>query len=217
MGLDICVRRICKKEEAEDEYDYFQLVDNDGNYQNDFPSWTKEFEDTITEDWYDWDKYKEETGIDVHNCDWQGQSYTEKGSFMELSIKGAKVPVWDKEKWKDYDEFKKECDKVVFTIDLEKVPTYKKEIKVLYYNEVGYQRKGLNDLFYDDYEAGKIGYFVWSKAELERYKRDYCDEPYEYQYPNGEMSGDMIYPKDDFQSNIIDSFEEGKDCVIFDW
>ena len=102
-------------------------------------------------------------------------------------------------------------------IDLEKVPLKEKSIKVLPIEEVGYQRKGLNGKFYDDYEAGKIGYFVWTKAELERYKEEYCDEPYEYVYPNGEKSGDMIYPKLDFQRHIIDHFTEGEDCVTFDW
>ena len=106
---------------------------------------------------------------------------------------------------------------MIIKIDLKKVPTYEKKIKVLYYDEVGYQRKGLNAKFYDDYENGKIGYFVWTKAELERYKQEYCDEPHEYIYPNGTKSGDMVYPKENFQRNIINNFTEGEDCVIFDW
>ncbi len=217
MGLDICVRRICKKEESKD-YNYFSLIDNEGNYENNFPSWTKEFETSITENWYDWQKFKEESGIDINNCKWLGESYDKNGSFMEVSQQGAEMPEWNNgEGWKDFDEYEEARDKLIIKIDLEKVPTYEKEIRILYYKEVGYQRKGLNSLFYDDYENGKIGYFVWSKEELERYKKDYCDEPYEYQYPNGKMSGEWVYPKDNFQRNVIDKFEEGKDCVIFSW
>jgi len=218
MGLDITVRRICKKEEAEEKYDYFRLVDDKGNYENDFPTWTKEFETSEVEECYDWQKYKEETGIDLNKCRWLGESYDEEGCFLEVCQKDAKLPEWNAGKgWKNFDTYKEARDKVVIKIDLEKVPTYEKEIKVLYYRDVGYQRKGLNPHFYDDYEKGKIGYFVWTKAELERYKEDYCDEPYEYRYPNGEMSGTMIYPKEDFQQNIINNFEECKDCVTFSW
>lgn len=176
------------------------LVDDAGNYENDFPEWTKAFESDQTENWFDWQKYKEQTGIDLDQCDWHGEEYSERGCFMTVSPKGV------------------ECtDETKIEIDLEKVPTYEKALKVLFYSEVGYQRKGLNGKFYEDYEAGKIGYFVWTKAELERYKQDYCDEPYEYVYPNGEKSGKMVYPKDSFQKNIIDNFVEGSDCVTFDW
>ena len=33
----------------------------------------------------------------------------------------------------------------------------------------------LNGNFYADYDADKIGYFVWYKSELERYKAYYCN------------------------------------------
>lgn len=198
MGLDISVLRIQKKSEGQDSY--LSLVDDSGNYKNNFPGWTKAFEQDQTESWFDWQKYKVETGIDLDQCDWHGEEYSERGCFMTVSPKGV------------------ECtDETRIEIDLKKVPTYKKALKVLFYSEVGYQRKGLNGKFYEDYKAGKIGYFVWTKAELERYKQDYCDEPYEYIYPNGKKSGKMVYPKDDFQKNIIDEFVEGRDCVTFDW
>ena len=217
MGLDISVNRICKKKDSKND-NYFRLIDNDGNYKNEFPSWTKEFETSITESWYDWQKFEKESGIDLNNCEWLGETYDKNGSFLSVCQKGIKMPEWNNgEGWKDFDEYLEARDKLIINIDLDKVPIYEKEIKVLYYEEVGYQRKGLNKLFYDDYENGKIGYFVWSKEELEKYKKDYCDEPYEYKYPNGEMSGKLVYPKDNFQRNIIDKFEEGKDCVTFSW
>ena len=55
MGLDITVHRITKNPNTEGEY--FQLIDDDGNYKNNFPEWTKEFEQKIVETWYDFEKY----------------------------------------------------------------------------------------------------------------------------------------------------------------
>ena len=216
MGLDVTVYRILK--EPKDKNRYFRLIDDEGNYRNNFPEWTKPLEHTVAQDWYDWEKFKEETGIDINECDVHYKSFGQNGSFMMVSLKGVELPKWNKgEGWKCWDEFEEEENKFMIKIDLDKVPTYKKEIKVIYIDEIGYQRKGLNGKFYDDYEDGKIGYFVWSLDELKRYKDEYCDEPYEYQYPNGKMSGEMIYPKDNFQNNIIDHFIEGEDVVTFDW
>lgn len=177
MGLDITVYRLKKLGEVKNENDNFFTLDEDSN----FPDWTKEFISKREQYYYDWEKYKEESGIDVTALQWCGESYGEEGCFMYL--KG------------------KEDDKEI-KIDLEKVPIRKQIDDVIGREEVGYQRYGLNHNFYADYGADKIGYFVWTKTELERYKENYCDS---------EES------KEHFQHNIIDKFEEGKDCVTFDW
>lgn len=217
MGLDICVRRLIK--EPKDKGNYFRLVNEETQeYDNcGFPEWTKEFEQEKTEQWYDWEKYKEQTGIDISQTNWLEECYDETGSFMTVYPKDVELPKYSKDYPGGYDAYEKYLNSVTIKIDLEKVPTKPVTIRVIYWEEVGYQRKGLNGNFYDDYRKGKIGYWVWSKAELERYKKDYCDEPYEYIYPNGTKSGNMVYPKDNFQKNVIDHFEEGKDCVIFSW
>lgn len=203
MGLDICVKRICKKEEAKGKYDYFSLVDNDGNYLNIFPSWTRNFETVITKESYDWKKYKEETGLDIDEYDILNYSFGAEDNYLEIAPKNIEFPMWNGGKgWKDYKEYQKAYEKAVIKINLDNFPTYDKEIKVIYYKEIGYQRKGLNSRFYEDYRSEKIGYFVWDKKELERYKNDYCDDS---------------CAKENFQRRIIDNFEEGKDCVIFDW
>jgi len=202
MGLDIMVRKIVRKKGAEkrkakDNGDYFRLIDEDsGKYENNFPEWTKPFIDEITEKWYDWDKYKEETGIDVLKMTWCSESYGKEGCFLTLEN-----PEDEKE----------------ITIDLEKVPTKKVKIKVIFYEEVGYQRKGLNSQFYDDYDDGKIGYFVWDLKELKRYKKDYCDRQHRYIYPNGEKSDFIVTPKKNFQKNIIDNFVQDECVVCFSW
>lgn len=198
MGLDITVYKLTKTAKKNDYY--FRLVDDDGNYDNhEFPEWAKKFEKTKTESWYDWEKFKNDTGINTEEYEFYMEHASEKGYFLTLKQKGVELPVWNSEKYKSWDEYEAEENKMLLEIDLDKVPTYKKKIKVIYHKEVGYQRKGLNSNFYDDYQNGKIGYFVWTKAELERYKTEYCDNP------------------EDFQHNIIDNFVEGEDCVTFDW
>ena len=131
MGLDITVYKITKEETKH----YFSLIDDDLNYCNNFPEWTKEYKD-------------------------------DNSNVLEINFNDVKEK--------------------------------KIRIKVLYKEEVGYQRKGLNNQFYDDYIVGKIGYFVWNKEELMRYKSDYDNEP------------------EVFQRNIIDNFKENCVCT-FDW
>lgn len=234
MGLDITVYKIVKGVPGEDfdekdfaEYnEYFRLINDDGDYENNFPEWTKQYEHTVVEDWYDWEKYKEETGIDINDCQWLGESYSEEGCFMDVWPNSCgKKPELEDFKLDnsqdghnyDFDAYDKYRKEHTVKIDLEKVPTKKKEIKVLYRDECGYQRKGLNDKFYEDYKNGKIGYFVWSLKELKRYKKDYCDKPYFYQYPNGKKTDTRIYPKRAFQEHVIDNFVEGECVVTFDW
>ena len=206
MGLDITVRRLVKAPKK--EYDYFRMTDNNGNYSNNgFPDWTKGFETEITEDWYDWEAYKEQTGIDIKDFEWDGVFDSEEDCFMVVHPKDKALPKYTVDYPGGYEAYKEELDKIQIKIDLEKVPTKPVSVKVINFNEVGYQRSGLNQKFYSDYEDGKIGYFVWTKEELERYKNEYCER----------KTGDTVFPKQNFQENIIDKFEEGKDCVTFSW
>lgn len=205
MGLDITVCKITRKPSV--EYRRFRLVNSEGNYINNFPEWTKQFEQTVIEDWFNWEKYKEETGIDITKCEWHGESYDENGSFMMLWPKEAgNYPCYEDFKTGEdsynWEEYEAALAAHTIKVNLDKVPTYEKTIKILYYEEVGYQRKGLNDQFYEDYRNGKIGYFVWTLEELMRYKESYCES---------------IEDKEHFQRSIIDNFIEGECCVTFDW
>ena len=159
-----------------------------------------------TEKWYDWEKFKLETGIDVKNSIWLSEEYGPDGSIMTIWPKDIHKPEIEefalgdgKYDWKAFDEKRSE-HKIV--VDLEKVPTYEKEIKVLYWEEVEYQRKGFNSRFCEDYRNHKIGYYVWNKSDLERYKEDYCTDD---------------ESKEHFQKCVIDPFIEGGCCVTFNW
>ena len=176
MGLDITVYKLTKKRQEE----YFTLTNVHQQYDEDvksFPEWTKSIENTKDLEYYDWEKYQKETGLDINSCDFLYKIYDDTGAYMGVE----------------------DSNGVEHKINLDKVPIIIVPTKILYHKEIGYQRKGFNGKFYADYESGKIGYYVWTKEELERYKRDYAEEP------------------DKFQENIIDNFIEGECVVTFSW
>lgn len=215
MGLDITVRKILKERPKDKKNkDYFRMLDEEGNGTYDrlgFPEWTKQYEQEVEETWYDWEKYKEQTGFDIDQ--WAvSMECVGKDGYMEVRPIECVPPDYDEEHPEKYEEFWENVElKRIYWKD---VPTKKVKIKVLFWKEIGYQRKGLNGKFYKDYEDGRIGYYVWSKKELERYRKDYCDRKHK-----AEWCGDKITidPKRSFKENIIDNFTEGEDVVTFSW
>ena len=93
----------------------------------------------------------------------------------------------------------------IFRVFEESIPTHTKRNTVAYWIAEGYQRKGLNGQFYQDYRDGKIGYYVYTLDELKRYKEEYCTTEDDFDY------------KEHFQKQIIDKFVEGECVVSFDW
>lgn len=138
----------------------------------DFPDWAKELVTLKTLKFYNWQEYSKFIGIDYSDCPLQ-EAFDNYENQTYCYYKGD-TPV---------------------IIHLGEVPIYTKQVPVICWEEVGYQRKGMNDKFYKEFE----NYWVWTKAELERYKNEYAEDP------------------EEFQSNIIDNFVEEKDCVSFDW
>ena len=194
MGLDISVERFVT--EPADEGQYYKLwkMNNNGDIELnnfDFPEWVLAKKSTKKFIINDWAKYKEQTGHDVLN------DYS-----MRMLGPVGKGETEDDEKYGYVLGANKEgIEPKQLVICVDDIPQYETELPVVYYTEVGYQRKGLNGQFYQDYEDGKIGYFVWTKAELERYLDDYV-EPDRKEY---------------FKANIVDVFEDGKDVCSFDW
>lgn len=186
MGLDISVKRLDKTGNK-------RLILQD---MAELPEWTKEFKTEQQYTFYDWDAFKDETGINVYDFDFAMEEVNEDGHHSELINKTSGERI---------------------TIDMDSVPTKEMPIQTIPIREIAWQRKGLNRQFYKDHENGNGQYLVWTKNELEQFLDIYCDEPYEYIYPNGEKSGITIDEKTDFKKNIIDKFTEGKDVVVFDW
>lgn len=96
-------------------------------------------------------------------------------------------------------EFQNFNDKQIVTIKASDIPLREKNDKVIYIQEIGYQRKGLNDLFYEKYT--KDDYFVFTKNRLKFIYDNFVEEEY----------------KKHFKEAILDKFEEGKTFVTFDW
>lgn len=142
------------------EYDDFvRLIDNitDYNFADyGFPAWVKRFYTPYKDELYDWEKYKEQTGINVPSLE-----------CVALYGNSDMKPVAD--------FIDKENNKV--TIELDNVPLYYKDITILCYNQLAYQEIEFNDKFLEYYETVKkieSGFYVWTKKELEQYKNEYC-------------------------------------------
>lgn len=204
MGLDITVRKLGRKIDfagIKTKYDttvddcYFSLTrtNDDGSITYDdsgFPEWAVALSESRKESYYDWDKYKENTGIDIVND-------------YEWCMAGP-LNSWDDDENIIYGfVFKNKNTHERISIPFDDIPTIEKDIQVVYYNpiDVGYMRKGLNGDFYDDYDKGICNYFVFDKNELLRILEAYViDERKEY-----------------FKNNLIDRFVEGEMVVTFDW
>ena len=88
MGLDISVYKLIKlNDKNESSYDFFRMTDQNGNRIKDFPEWTRELETDYEQEYYDWDKYREQTGIDVMKLHWKMESYEENGTYYECFTK----------------------------------------------------------------------------------------------------------------------------------
>lgn len=186
MGLDITVKRLDKTGNE-------RLVLQD---MAELPEWAEEFKTEQQDTFYDWDAFKNETGINVDDFDFVMEEVNKDGHHSELINKTSGERI---------------------TIDMDSVPTKEMPIQTIPTRKIAYQRKGLNGQFYNDHENDNGIYLVWTKKELEQFLDMYCDEPYEYIYPNGEKSGITVDEKTNFKKNIIDKFTEGKDVVEFNW
>ena len=209
MGLDIYVQRL--KKQGTDDDDFIQLTGKDGKAIDEVPEYAKKFISKRTVKYYDWNKFKEQTDIDINEYDWCSEGWDGKQYTMQVWPK-----CYERKYLEDYiigknengdniydtDAYWAYTDAHMLTIDMDTVPTYPVDVDVIYEEEAGYQRRGLNRKFYEDYEAEKIGYYVWTKEELERYKQDYCDTDED---------------KQNFQKNVIDKFIDGETCAEFSW
>ena len=92
------------------------------------------------------------------------------------------------------------CGKIEKEFHMANCPTYEKEVEVYYWSdEIGYQRKGLNHKFYDDFTEDD--YFVLTKEKMQYIYDNYVDDDY----------------KEHFKNELLDNFIEGKTYCVFDW
>ena len=151
-----------------------------------FPEWTKEFQAVrYVDNKLDFDNYKEETGVDLSNIA-PLKCYIDQDKHSHVVYNVEQEPV---------------------DIDMYYFPRKSVTETVIYYTEVGYQRRGVNKRFYDDCRLGIVKSMIWTKAELEDFMEKYCDDTEYYDGP--------ITNRENFKKNIVDNFEEGKCAVTF--
>jgi len=76
--------------------------------------------------------------------------------------------------------------------------------KVIYFQQEGYQRKGMNSKFYSDFENDKL-YF-----DLESLRKA-------YNYLEADRINSLKELQQNFQENFIDNFIEGKSIFQVSW
>ena len=180
MGLNIIVCKLYKPNTTTNRNkDYLFLHQS-------FPKWARDLSTVRIDSVIDYERYYNETNIDLLNLK-QTRFYIDNNKDAHGIYK-----------FKD-----EEID-----INLKDLPRKNIHRDVVYYKEVGFQRKGLNHKFYEDCNKKLIKYpYIWTLKELYEFKDEYCDEI-------RVIDGITHYAKKDFQKNIIDNFEEGK-CVVF--
>lgn len=180
MGLNIIVCKFYKPDTTTNKNkDYLFL-------HKSFPQWAKDLSTVRIDSVIDYEQYYNETNIDLLNLK-QTKFYIDnnKDTHIIYKLKDEEIDIKLK--------------------DLPRKNIYR---DVIYYKEVGFQRKGLNHKFYEDCDKKLIkSSYIWTLKELYEFKDKYCDEI-------KVIDGFTHYSKKDFQKNIIDNFEEGK-CVVF--
>jgi hypothetical protein len=197
MGLDINCRRLSKTPTE----NVFYLFDCNYNYTDcGLPKWIKEFEQDFPYDVDDLNEVKNKLGIDCDKYEITGSLYSIDKKLIEYGY--PQYYSTDRRNMKLYAVYEPKQGEIGDrkVVDVNDIPQKTITVKGIYFEEVGYQRKGLNLKFYKDYENGIIGQFVTTLSELERYKKEYCTTQED---------------KDKFQRNIIDKFVEGETIVDF--
>lgn len=186
MGLDIKTIRLCKTNQGEVDQDDYRILEEDEVMQ---------FKNAGLSD-------KVFTRMETF--------YDLEGHLTNVVVPGSKMDDWQ---WRGFfgpDELEGDSYYIFkylptgqrYEIRCSDLPTFDKQVSAVYYGEtIGYQRKGMNEQFYKDYDAGKLNYFVLDKATLEMYMETYVVDGM----------------KEHFQENIIDPFIEGETAAIFSW
>lgn len=91
--------------------------------------------------------------------------------------------------------------KILRVVPVEEIPIKTVERDVVKGTEAGYQRKGMNSQFYEDY-SDRYNLLVARKSELENIRDKYCADEEVKSY---------------FDETFVQPFLEGKMYVIFDW
>lgn len=156
MCLNVCVYRLKKASEKMKEEECFIRMYDEKNDCYDglgFPFWARGLETDYEQEFYDWDEYKERTGIDVRKSEFIGESSDGKEWLMQIMTDGKEI-----------------------SIDMNDVKTIKKPIRIIGYQQISAQSGLFNEKLYDDLEDGSIGRYMWREEKLKEFMEKYCQE-----------------------------------------
>ena len=183
MGLDISLRRLYDTAQNEEDTNYLILDEKDKDLFSKSKMMDKVF--PLMVEYFDLENYLTKVAVPGSRMeDWHWRMTFWPEEFDDICWVFHYIPTGN-----DYE------------VRGANVGIYKKQEPVVYYETIGYQRKGMNRRFYKDFESGKLNYFVLDKVTLEMYRDTYVED-------------DM---KEHFQENIINSFVEGETVVTFSW
>lgn len=191
MGLDILVCKPCKKNESED----FTICPNVVKM---FPEWvTIEYEE-----YYDFSNlipnYDKDTYWDTHDL----------------------YPVYDEDGNRiNYLDIHNKEGNQIFHFSSNEVPIIRNPVKAVHYKEIGYQRKGANNKFYEDGIWESENYCAVTQKELDEHKEKYFTK--NTPESNGGWGSSVEYELTDeemkkrFEENIYSKFKEGENFVLY--
>lgn len=226
MGLDITMYKVIKDNSYNDDTSYYFFADNDEEGIKWMNTFKPTFDDNVfhktQEEYMDFDK----VGFTDDTCHILCCNYCEKSYYQYIKKDHELYKLYyniintdNRADYKLTDDDIALLQKYEYIVDpevtiymvvhfiqniaseylyLDDVPTYMQDGYKLYKEEVGYQRKGMNNAFYEDHDCN---FTVFDKKRLEeiyeKYVKDDC--------------------KEYFKRVILDPFVEGEHFVNFDW
>lgn len=204
MGLDIFVIKPChKRGENVETTENKKLIDA-------FPQYVVEEDDEIL----DWDSFGHP---EFNNNEyWETHSWIrsprDNKFYVTNNAPGITCGYYDP----DLEAIK---EHLILEVLEENIPTKLVKVKILPYKEVGYQRKGANQKFYEDGIWGdEEKSIILTREDLNHYYKEYFSKNVdskggwgsftEYEFSDEEMSKR-------FKKNIMSKFIEGETAVVF--
>jgi hypothetical protein len=184
----------CKKEDAENQNNYYKLIDKKGKPLENTPEWVKPLLGKEEQPYYDWDEYRERTGIDVFSekiINQEGMDSELVTTFERTDENGEHI-------------------KVAMT----DVNTINKMVDTVYYNVVFEADYLVGKKADEDHNMGRLGDLIWDLETLEGFRSAYCEMPYKERDYWGKLTGRTINQMVDFKLMVCNRFKEGENFIL---
>ena len=222
MGLDIYVIKPCPKEEAlsSDTSDFMGIKPGYSRTSN--KKVISNFVDylcMIDEERDDWKEmghpeFEDDSYWDTHSFYFCCNKFFVTDSANDISGYGC-------DSKEDLDIYMNHLiGNIIFECNVDDIPTKTIHVPYVYYKEVGYQRKGANQKFYEDGKWEDPDKCVVTQEELDHDFEEYFS--HETPESEGGWGSGTEYPgltdserSNRFRKNIMEHFKEGETAVIY--